>query len=496
MSVDHQTKKRILFEFCTNRKNRKAIASELSLDEETIGNIVSQYQAAESGVTVRRARMIDPFIPYITDKYRDFPNLAASVLWRECTERGYTGGQDHFRALVSSLKPRKKDRAYLRVETLQGEQAQVDWGLFGKIEVSPGFLRPLSCFVMVLSHSRRVFARFFLDQKQYTFQKAHNLAFQYFEGIPRKVLYDNLKSVIIKHTSEEILFNQDFMRFARQLSFEPVATNVRSPQEKGKVERAIRYIRESFFHGRTFSSIDDLNHQLETWLARVSDERHLHTDTSLTVKQAWALERQALRALPATFPEPCETLSAVVSKTCFVQYDSNYYSVPSKFVNENVVLNVSDDTICIFFSNVAIARHSRVWGRRIHVENPDHFQELRAEKYNGRRDSTKAWLMNSLVNFSEFIKINQENGQNIGNIVLHMGRLAHKYHPSILDCAIAKAIESGSADMSNVMVYLEFHNEQTSKIEETPPLMLSEKAQQADYISPSDPLAHLKHLGL
>ena len=495
MSIDHQTRNRILVEYNENGKSKKQIAAELKHDEATIDKIITLDVVEKCEVAIRRPRMIEPFLPFIHDTLRETPEIRASSLWRHCCERGYKGHQDHFRSIIAGFRPKKAKEAFLRTETLQGEQAQVDWGLFGKIAVAQSSTRTLSCFVMVLSYSRRVFAMFFYDQKQTTLQKAHNLAFEYFAGVPRKILYDNMKSVVLSHDKTEIRFNQDFLRYAKALSFEPCATNVRSPQEKGKVERTIRYIRDSFFIGRKFSDIDDLNRQLQQWLQDVSDQRKHPMDSSLTVKQSWAVERRALRPLPGQMPLPTESVVAVVSKTCFVQYDSNFYSVPPKFVGENVILIVSHEHVKIMFGDVEIAEHRRSWEKKSYTEHPEHFVELRKMKEAGRCDSTKAWLAQNMVNFEEFLKANRESGASSHNTITQIGRLVHKYSLGTVDSALAAAYTSGRADIATVTADLECRAEPNSQ-EQPAPLQLSCKANEAEYETPDDPLCHFRDLDL
>jgi transposase len=495
MSIDHQIRSRILVEFHENGKNKKEIAAALGVDEATVEKVITLDSIEKSDIALHRPQMITPFLPYIREKLEETPKIPASALWRQCTELGYPGKQDHFRALISEVRPRKQKEAFLRTETLQGEQAQVDWGIFGKIAAGKSATRQLSCFVMVLSYSRRTFAMFFQDQKQSTLQKAHNLAFQYFGGVPRKILYDNMKSVVLSHKKNEIRFNQDFLKYAKNLSFEPFATNVRSPEEKGKVERTIRYIRNSFFIGRKFDNIDHLNQQLQQWLIKVTDERKHQTEASLTVKQAWALERRVLRPIPAHLPPPTEEISATVSKTCYVQYDTNFYSVPTKFSGEDVVIIASHDDVQIMFGDVEIARHRRSWNRKYYTENPEHFAELRRMKEAGRTDSTKAWLAQNTVNFEEFLKASNETGANTSAVISHLGKLAHKYSLDAVDSAMAAAYTSGRADIATATAHLEFKNEENSPSLVTP-MELSFAAQEAEYVSPSDPLLHFRDLDL
>ena len=154
----------------------------------------------QSGLPVikqARTSMIDEYRPFIEATLKKYPDLTAARLHEMVCERGYRGGPDHFRHVMSRIRPRKPAEAFLRLRTLPGEQAQVDWGHFGKLAMGRA-LRPLMAFVMVLSFSRKIFLKFFLGSKMGRFLRAHVEAFEYFGGVARVHLYDNLKSAVLE----------------------------------------------------------------------------------------------------------------------------------------------------------------------------------------------------------------------------------------------------------------------------------------------------------
>ncbi len=166
------------------------IAQQLGVHHGTVDRVLSQAglpKAERPG----RASLIDPFLPFIRETLKRFPRLIASRLYAMVRERGYRGGQDHFRHLIAHYRPRPQPEAYLRLRTLPGEQAQVDWGHFGKLTVGRA-QRPLMAFVMVLSFSRQVFLRFFLNAGMTNFLRGHEGAFLAWGGSPRTLqLNDN-----------------------------------------------------------------------------------------------------------------------------------------------------------------------------------------------------------------------------------------------------------------------------------------------------------------
>lgn len=157
--------------------------------------------------------------------------------------------------MVRGLRPRGAE-AYLRLATLPGEQAQVDWPDFGKVQVGRE-TRKLTAFVIVLSWSRALFVRFFYDARMPSFLAGHVHAFAYFGAAARVVLYDNLKSAVLERQGDAICLHPTLFELAGHYRYEPRLVAPRRGNEKGRVERAIRYLRDAFFAGRTRSLLPE-----------------------------------------------------------------------------------------------------------------------------------------------------------------------------------------------------------------------------------------------
>ena len=152
--------------------------------------------------------------------------------------RGYAGAPDHFRVVVARHRPRKAAEAFLRLRTLPGEQAQVDWAHFGRLTIGRAS-RPLMGFVMVLSYSRAVFLRFFLSQKLESFLFGHEAAFRWFGGATRCCQYDNLRSVVLERVGKAIRFHPVFLDFAAHWRFEPPLGEDGRPRERRGLRLAL-----------------------------------------------------------------------------------------------------------------------------------------------------------------------------------------------------------------------------------------------------------------
>ncbi len=276
------------------------IASQLQLHRDTVQRVLSAACVMRPDAPLRPSQ-IDLYLPFIRDTLAKFPTLTASRLHAMVRSRGYTGGADHFRHLVACHRPRPAAEAYLRLRTLPGEQAQVDWGHFGHIAVGRA-KRPLMAFVMVLSYSRRIFLRFSLNARMDSFLRGHVLAFAAFGGVARVLLYDNLKSAVLERVDHAsgtaIRFNAELLAFAAAHRYEPRPVAVARGNEKGRVERSIRYIRDNFFAARAFTDLDHLNAQAQAWCEGDACDRRWPEDDRLTVRQAGQAEQPSLMKLP------------------------------------------------------------------------------------------------------------------------------------------------------------------------------------------------------
>ena len=212
-------------------------------------------------------------------------------------KRGYQGSVFPLRRYVRHVRPVTKHEAFFRLSALPGEEAQVDWGSFGKFRIG-GAERALSCFVMVLSWSRATCARFTLDQTLESFLRWHVEGFGKLGGVPRAILYDNLKSVVLERQGDLIRFHTRILEIAEHYHFAPKPVAIARGNEKGRTERRIRDIRESFFAARTYGSLADLNRQLDTWIDRVVHQRRVPGESEKLVAQALVEEEPRLLKLP------------------------------------------------------------------------------------------------------------------------------------------------------------------------------------------------------
>ena len=298
------------------------IATQLGVHHYTVERVLGEAGVERKRQRRRRASKLDPYRAFITETLERFPTLTAARLFDMVKVRGYTGGPDHFRHSIAPLRPRRPREAYLRLRTLPGEQSQVDWAHFGKLTIGRAE-RPLMAFVLVLSYSRYPFVRFYLGASLANLIRGHVEAFSALGGTARIALYDNMKSVVLERRGDAIRFHPTLLELAAHYRFEPRPVAPARGNQKGRVERLIRFIRESFFRARRFRDLDDLNDQVDEWCTTRAAERPCPEDRRRTVADVFAEERPYLIALPDN-PFPCEERVEVhVGKTPYLRFDGN-----------------------------------------------------------------------------------------------------------------------------------------------------------------------------
>lgn len=414
------------------------IARQVGVHHDTVERVLRQ-----AGLPVikkiDRPSMVEPFLPFITTTLEEFPLLQASRLFQMVRARGYQGQPDHFRHIIARVRPRPPAEAYLRLRTLPGEQGQVDWAHFGKLTIGRA-QRPLMAFVMVLSWCRKIFLRFFLDQRMSSFLQGHVEAFSAFNGCPRVLLYDNLKSAVLERKGDAIRFNPTLLEFASHYRYEPRPVAPYRGNEKGRAERAIRYARHSFFAARRFKDIDDINSQAAEWCEGVASDRPCPEDRTMTVREAFNRERPQLLPLPENPFVTDDRVEVKVGKTPYVRYDRNDYSVPHDRVRRTLVVLAAERRLRILDGNEVVAAHERSYDKDAQVENPEHLAELQKQKREARQHRGLDRLQHAAPSSGALMVRLADRGINLGSATSALLRLLDRHGAQSLERAVAEAL--------------------------------------------------------
>jgi transposase len=431
------------------------IAAQLRVHHSTVRRVLAQAGVEVAKKTTVRASIVAPYMAFIVDTLAKYPTLRASRLHTMVRERGYTGAPDHFRTIVARLRPRPAAEAYLRLRTLPGEQSQCDWAHFGKLTLGRA-VRPLMAFVMVLSYSRHLFLRFYLGASMSYFIRGHVEAFTHFKAVPRVVLYDNLRSAVIERVGNAIRFNPTLLELAAYYRFEPRPVALARGNEKGRVERAIRFARDAFFAAREFRDLDDLNAQALAWCEGVAAQRPCPEDRSRSVREVFAEEQPHLLRLPDN-PFPCEERVEVsVRKTPYVRFDLNDYTIPHDRVNRTLMVLATLDTVRILDGEV-IATHARSFDRGAQIEQPGHIEALITRKRAARAHRGQDRLQHAAPSAKPLFLLAAERGAHLGVLTRGLLQLLDSHGAQALEAAIAAALAEDTAHLGAVRHFIDAH---------------------------------------
>jgi len=354
--------------------SKSEISRQLNINRETVSNNLKEVKTPKYIRKDKDSDILDDFKEYIKLRLNKY-NLTGQKLYEEIEKQGYKGGYQTVVNFVSGIKKIYKSDAVMRFESLPGQQGQVDWGHFGEIyDIELRKTVKVYCFFMILGYSRMKYIEYFTNQDTTSFLKGHNNAFKYFSGYPREILYDNLKSVVIKRAlrQKDSEMNKRFMDYAGYYGFNPVLCRPYRPQTKGKVENSVSYARMNFFAGEEFKSISEMNEKARDWLNKVNGKIHNTTRE----KPFDRLPKEDLLQVNKYY-DLSEVFYREVFKDCHFTYKGNKYSVPHKYANKEVALKLSGLSIDVFYRNELIASHEISSDKGRYVTNKEHFEGLR-----------------------------------------------------------------------------------------------------------------------
>jgi len=359
--------------FTVEKLPKRVIARSLGLSPKTIRRALKKTTFPAPGKP--RVSKLDLFKDKIQALRFDYPGISGVRILEEIRKLGYPGGISILREHLATFP--KPPRVFLHIRTAPAEEAQVDWSFAGTVGS-----QKMMAFLLVLSYSGLLFVRFFPAQSLEYFLTAHLQAFHSLQGVPKKIRYDNLKSVVLGRFGKAVQFNPRFLDFARFYSFDPSLCNPKAPHEKGRVERAARYLKNNFLTGRSFVSLTDVNQQVALWLSQVANCR-IHGSTRQKPVERFGEEQPLLTPLP---PQDYDTRLIVPVKStsqALVTFQTNRYSVPATYALRSLTLKADDQTVYLYDQEHRIAQHPRSPLKYQTVEDPRHRQKLLTSRPHG-----------------------------------------------------------------------------------------------------------------
>jgi transposase len=402
------------------------------------------YRGCSQENRVKRAFILDEYRHIIAGWFKDHPRLRAEQVHTWLRERGLDIGYTTVVKYTKTFR-KKVSKAYHPLTFMPAEEAQADWCFINHPQ-----LGKLCCFVFIMSYSRHLFAHVFARNSFEFFIEGHLMAFTDVKGMPYGMRYDNLSTVVLKRRPE-IRYNPRFLEFSRHYNIEIRLCNPGAGNEKGRVERAIRTMRGTFFNTmERHTSLKALNQALHEWVA--NKNRTVHRTTEKRPEDL--LKEEKLRPLPEKpwnnvyIHPPVKT-----TKTAMMIFDTNSYSVPDYLVGKSLSIHSAPDMVKIYDGKKQVASHPRSFQRRAQIINPLHrsFCKL-SVKAKMQRIHTVIKDMNPTI--ADFLVKNQACGEDPQKTAYEIFKLMKTHSRGMLISAASECLKKKSPRLRTFLSYL------------------------------------------
>jgi transposase len=461
--IQVETREEIRRAYFIEHQSIRHIARELGHSRATVREAVES--AEPNQYTLKQSRPAPVLGPYqasldrLLEENQHLPrkqHYTSHKMYIAICAEGYTGSEPTVRRYIGQRRGDKKRAVYLPLEFDPGTDAQVDWGEGEVILV--GEQVTVQLFFMRLCYSRRVFVMAFPAQKQEAFFAGHVQAFHFFQGLPARITYDNLKAAVLRvlqgHNRQE---QQSFVVFRSHYLFDSNFCTPGEGHEKGGVEHSVGFDRRNFLVPLPkVASFDELNaHLLSCCLA---DDQRQVTGQPMTIGEAWKVEQPHLRALPAKDFECCVTDLVSLNPYSQVVFATNRYSVPTDQAYRELMIKVYPFHVDVLHGEEVIARHPRCYGRGQDVLDPLHYLHL-LEQRPGAFNHAKPirrWREGWPPVYERLLahlRSEKPEGQGIREFIQVLN--LHREHPADqLEQAIRLALDYGCAHLDGVTLCL------------------------------------------
>lgn len=388
---------------------------------------------------------LDTYRDLISHWFKECPSLKAVQVYQRLQERGIKTAHRSVARYTKDFR-RKKTKVYWPLEFLPGEEGQVDWFF-----VTHPKLGKLCGFALILSYSRYLFVHLFPRHSFEFFIEGHLMAFQFFGGYPHALRYDNLRSVVLK--KQPLTYNSSFLEFAHHYGFEIRLCNPASGNEKGRVERVIRSLRETFFNIATnHLSLRSLNCDLQEWVNTKNNTIHRATGKLPSEKK----EEEKLKPLPQiSWKNMVIHIPKLPTKTGLLIFDTNSYSIPTYLGRNPLIIHVFVDHLEIYTARQEkVASHSRCFKRYQTIINSSHrsFQNLSLK---AKQDRIYAVIKRLDVCVERFLEQNQAKGEDHRLAAYQIFKLLKNFNHLTIISAIRETLKQNSPNLKTLFSLLE-----------------------------------------
>ncbi len=353
---------------------KSQIARELGCHRNTVRNVLQRDTLTEKQTRVRAS----VYTPYNTQIKEWLDKKISRLRIHELLEDKYSTKSDYTTLCKYIRKQFPKSVEAFGVQiTSPGEVAEIDFGYLGMLPGVEGKLVKTFGLAVVLGYSRLDYYAIVYDQKLETLCRELTNAFSYFDGVPKKLKVDNMKTAVLKNQHYDLTLNQDFLEFASHYSAVVIPCTPYSPEQKGKVEGAIKYLQMNFISGRTFKDSADLKSQLREWMTNYANQRIHGTTRKVPMQVFQAEEKETLQALPYEEFAFFNRGVRIVAPNCHIHFENNYYSVPASLVGKEVTVRWNEHLVRIIHQGEQIALHQKDAGSGNYVTVRHHLPDYK-----------------------------------------------------------------------------------------------------------------------
>lgn len=401
--------------------------------------------------------LVAPYDEFIKDTLKQYPRLRSTRILDMIKERGYLGSERTLRRFVTTVRPTPTREAFLRLDPLIGEQAQIDWAHVGQIPVPGGGTRSLWLFVMVLAWSRAMWGEFCFDTTVHSLLRSLVRASSFFDGCTRRWLFDNPKIVVLERHGDVARFHPLLLDLGSAMHVQLRLCAPYRGNEKGRVERKIRFLRDRFLAGREIHGVEQGNRELLAFIDTIAHQQRHPNFQQRTIADCLAEEKQRLLSLPDPMAATDLVTPVAVDKTAFARFDTNIYSVPPDHVERTLTLVADDRTVRLLDGATVLAQHSRSFGHRQKVELPEHRAEIIRRKQGASQSTGGGRLRAAAPRIDVLVERWVVAGRNVGSMTARTTKLLDLYGQDVFAKAITETIERGTHDPGEVGVLCEKH---------------------------------------
>lgn len=329
---------------------------------------------------------LDPYRTIIEEKVS--LGCTGSSIYHFIKKKGYDGKYTILRDYVRSIKVEREQKATIRFETNPGLQAQVDWKERMKLISRQGTIFEINIFLMLLGYSRTKYIELTIDRNQETLMMAMINGFRYFQGVPKEIIFDNMKTVVdhSRTNYQEAVINETFYQFSKDMGFEVWSCRAFRPQTKGKVEALAKLMSRLDPYNNEFDTLEELEEIVREVMSDVNNDRSYATnEVPLNLLEK---EKEYLLPLPNQelinnyFTKP---ITRIVTKESMITYMNNKYSLDPKYIGKIVNLEVSDAKLKIIYGKEIIATH-KLSKRKFNYQKDHMTSILKSDAFRYKKD--------------------------------------------------------------------------------------------------------------